>query len=118
MSKAIVKKNKAAELRAHRTRARIHGTEIRPRMSVFRSLKHVSVQLINDDLGTTLVSASDKDVTTKGKTVEVALLVGQLVGEKAMKAGISSVVFDRGSYKFHGRVAAIAEGARKAGLVF
>jgi len=118
MSKAIVKKNKAAKLRAHRTRARLHGTETCPRMSVKRSLKHVYVQLINDDKGVTLVSASDKDASTKGKSVEVALEVGQIVGEKAMKAGITSVVFDRGSYKFHGRVAAIAEGARKAGLVF
>lgn len=118
MSKAIIKKNEAAKLRAHRTRARIHGTATSPRMSVNRSLKHIYVQLINDDTGTTLLAASDKDVTAKGKSVDVAREVGEMLGKKAVEAGVTTVVFDRGSYKFHGRVAALAEGARKAGLVF
>lgn len=118
MSKAIIKKVKAAAMRAYRTRARIHGTAERPRMSVKRSLKHIYVQLINDDSGTTLAAASDKDLSTKGKSVEIALAVGEVIGKKAMEAGITSVIFDRGAYKFHGRVAALAEGARKAGLNF
>ena len=118
MSKAIIQKIKAAKLRAHRTRARMHGTSVCPRMSVNRSLKHIYVQLIDDDNGKTLAAASDKDVAVKGKSVEVASSVGQNIAEKALKAGITSVVFDRGSYKFHGRVAALADSARKAGLVF
>ncbi len=118
MSKSTVTKYTTAKQRAHRTRARLHGTQVRPRMCVKRSLKHVYVQLINDDASKTLVAASDKDVALKGKSVEVALLVGELVGKKAIDAGITTVVFDRGAYKFHGRVAALAEGARKAGLIF
>ncbi len=109
-------KLRAAKRRANRTRARLHGTSERPRMTVTRSLKHVYVQLVDDDKGVTVAAASDKDVTVKGKPVEIAQAVGALIAEKAKAAGLSQAIFDRGSYRFHGRVAAIAEGAREAGL--
>jgi large subunit ribosomal protein L18 len=102
--------------RAKRTRANIHGTAERPRLSVKRSLKHTYVQLINDDEGKTLAAVSDKDVQTKGKPVEVAKEIGSLIAKKAESLGIKSAIFDRGPYRYHGRVAAIAEGAREAGL--
>ncbi|MDG1949824.1 MAG: 50S ribosomal protein L18 [bacterium] len=102
--------------RAKRTRAKIHGTSERPRLSVKRSLKHTYVQLINDDAGTTMAAISDKDVQTKGKPVEVAKEIGSLIAKKAESLGIKSAIFDRGPYRYHGRVAAIAEGAREAGL--
>ena len=113
---AIIKKNTNAIRRAARTRSRIHGTAHYPRLSVKRSLKHVYVQLINDDAGRTLVAASDKDVEAKGKPLEIAKQVGILIAQKADSIGIKKAVFDRGSYRFHGRVAAIAEGARETGL--
>ena len=117
MSLAIVKKHQHARLRATRTRARLHGTAQCPRLTVKRSLKHVYAQLINDDTGTTLASASDKDVTEKGTPLEVAKQVGEMIGKKAQTLSISQAVFDRGSYRYHGRVAAIADGAREAGLI-
>lgn len=116
-------KYKARRRRQRRTRARIHGTAERPRMNVFRSLDNIFVQVINDDKGHTLVSASsiEKDlaeqVAGKSKT-EAAKLVGQAVAERAKEAGIETVVFDRSGYKYHGRVAALAEGAREGGLKF
>ena len=116
MSLAIVKKHRHATLRAARTRARLHGTEACPRLSVKRSLKHIYVQLINDDAGKTLASASDKDASQKGTPMEIAKQVGTLIGKKAEALGIKKVVFDRGAYRYHGRVAAIADGAREAGL--
>ncbi len=119
MSKAIQKKRALAGRRAHRTRATVQGTADRPRLSVFRSLKHISAQLIDDTTGKTLASASDKDVDAKGKKpVETAKAVGVFLAEKAKGANISAAVFDRGSYRYHGRVAALAEGAREGGLNF
>ncbi len=118
MSKAIQKKRALAGRRAHRTRAVIRGTADRPRLSVFRSLKHISAQLIDDTTGKTLASASDKDVEAKGKPVETAKAVGVFLAEKAKSAKVTTVVFDRGSYRYHGRVAALAEGARESGLNF
>jgi large subunit ribosomal protein L18 len=109
-------KQNLAKRRAHRTRARLHGTSERPRLTVNRSLKHVYAQLIDDDKGVTIVSASDKDIAAKGKPIEVAKAVGTLIAEKAKTAGLNTAIFDRGSYRYHGRVAAIAEGAREAGL--
>ncbi len=109
-------KQNAAKRRAHRTRARLHGTSERPRLTVNRSLKHVYAQLIDDDKGVTIVSASDKDITAKGKPLEVAQAVGVLIAEKAKVVGLTAAIFDRGSYRYHGRVAAIADGAREAGL--
>lgn len=117
MMKNIIKKRNQQKRRANRTRAKVRGTAERPRMSVFRSLRHTYVQLIDDTASKTLVAASDKDVDAKGKKpVEVATLVGEALAKKALDAGIKAVVFDRGAYRYHGRVKAIAEAAREAGL--
>lgn len=113
-------KNKAIQSsrgrRAHRTRARIAGTAERPRLSVYRSLRSISVQLINDETGTTVAAASDKGMT--GTKTERATEVGKSIAAKAKEHGITSVVFDRGQHKYHGRVKAVAEGAREGGLEF
>ncbi len=107
--------------RHKRIRAKIKGTKDRPRFSVFRSNKHISGQLIDDDKRTTLVSISDLELK-KGKTldnkVNLAYKVGQLIAQKASKKKIKKVVFDRGGYRYHGRVKAMAEGAKKEGLEF
>lgn len=116
MSLSIFQKHKNALRRAIRTRARLHGTAEYPRLSVNRSLKHIYAQLINDDEGRTLAAVSDKDVVEKGVPIEIAKQVGILLGKKAETLGIKKAVFDRGSYRFHGRVAAVAEGARETGL--
>lgn len=111
-------------LRKHvRVRRKISGTSERPRMCVFRSLKQMYVQLIDDVDGRTLASAStlDKEIRdklTNSGNVDGAAEVGKLIAEKAHAAGIENVVFDRGGYIYHGRVAALAEAARKAGLKF
>ncbi|WP_350291037.1 50S ribosomal protein L18 [uncultured Croceitalea sp.] len=96
------------------------GTETRPRLSVFRSNKEIYAQLIDDVNGKTLVSASsrDKGIDAKGTKTEVANAVGKAVAEKAKKAGIETVAFDRGGNLYHGRVKSLAEGAREAGLKF
>ena len=118
-----VKDARAARIKRHvRVRKRLSGTATRPRLCVFRSLNHIYAQVIDDDLGHTLVSASSLDqeaesADEKAKT-QMAQLVGQLVAERAIKRGITEVVFDRGGYKYHGRVKALAEAARKVGLVF
>ena len=109
--------------RQRRVRAHISGTPERPRLNIFRSLGNIYAQVIDDVAGHTLVSAStlDKDVAAQleGKSkVEAARIVGKIVGERAKNAGISKVVFDRAGYRYHGRVAALAEGAREAGLEF
>ncbi|MBI4437883.1 50S ribosomal protein L18 [Candidatus Uhrbacteria bacterium] len=116
MSGATKQKRQHAALRAHRTRSRIRGTAACPRLSVKRSLKHIYAQLIDDARGVTLVSASDTAVEAKGRPVEVAHAVGKRLAEKAVAAGMTQAVFDRGSYRYHGRVAAIADGAREGGL--
>jgi large subunit ribosomal protein L18 len=109
--------------RHRRVRARVTGTAQRPRLNVFRSLLNIYAQVIDDEAGHTLASAStiDPEVRTqlegKRKT-EAARIVGKVVAERAKKAGINQVVFDRGGYKYHGRVAALAEGAREGGLEF
>ena len=105
----------------NRIRKIVSGTTERPRLSVFRSNKQIAVQLIDDLSGVTLVAASslEKDLAShKGNKVEQAKLVGKLIAEKANKAGISAVVFDRGGYLYHGRVKSLAEAAREAGLKF
>jgi large subunit ribosomal protein L18 len=118
------KKKYIARKRSHdRVRARVAGTAARPRLNIYRSLDNIYVQVIDDQAGHTLVSAStlDKEVVKQisGKTrVEAAKVVGQVAGERAKKAGIKQVVFDRGGYRSHGRVAAVAEGAREAGIEF
>jgi large subunit ribosomal protein L18 len=116
--KDILAKRARAQRRATRVRARIVGTIERPRLSVFRSHKHISAQLIDDVAGRTLVSASDLKATADVKPLERAQTVGTTLAEAAKKAGITSVIFDRGSYLYHGRVKALAEAAREAGLIF
>ena len=113
-------KNKARTKRHYRVRKNISGTAERPRLNVFRSLNHIYAQIIDDTKGITLVAASsmDKDFEGKGANVEAAKAVGKKVAEKALAAGIKQVVFDRGGYIYHGRVAALAEGAREGGLEF
>lgn len=111
-------KRARAVRRAKRTRSRFTGTAACPRLSVKRSLKHIYAQLIDDAVGKTLASASDFTVKAEGKPVEVAKAVGKALAEKAKAAGIAEAVFDRGSYRYHGRVAAVADGAREGGLQF
>jgi large subunit ribosomal protein L18 len=104
----------------YRVRKVVSGTAARPRLSVFRSNKEIYTQLIDDVNGVTLLAASSKDkgVDTKGTNMDVATAVGKLVAEKALKAGIDTVTFDRGGYLYHGRIKSLAEGARAAGLKF
>lgn len=103
--------------RAHRVRTKIRGTTRRPRLCVFRSLKHLSAQIIDDQAGQTVVSASDSQV--KEKTgIKRAEAVGQLIAEKAAKKKIKEVAFDRGSYAYHGQIKALADSARQHGLKF
>jgi len=102
-----------------RIRKSISGTATKPRLSVFRSNKEIYAQLIDDVNGLTLLSASSREKEVgKGTNVEVATAVGKLVAEKALKAGIDTVTFDRGGYLYHGRIKSLAEGARAAGLKF
>ncbi|MBP3242599.1 MAG: 50S ribosomal protein L18 [Ruminococcus sp.] len=112
--------NKARLKRHRRVRAKISGTAERPRLNVFRSTKHIYAQLIDDVNGVTLASASsmDKGFEGNGGNVEGARKVGELIAKNAADKGISDVVFDRGGYLYHGRVQALAEGARENGLKF
>jgi large subunit ribosomal protein L18 len=108
-------------LRIHsRIRRRVAGAPERPRLAVFRSLNHIYAQVIDDRKGHTLVAASstEKSFTGKGGNVEGAKLVGRIVAERAREKGIVKVVFDRGGYLYHGRVKALADAARQAGLEF
>jgi large subunit ribosomal protein L18 len=103
-----------------RIRRKLRGTAERPRLAVFRSVAHIYAQVIDDNAGTTLVSAStvDKSGKTKGGNVAAAQAIGKLVAERAKDKGIKSVVFDRGGYQYHGRIKALADAARGAGLEF
>jgi large subunit ribosomal protein L18 len=120
----ISKKKRLARKRRHRrVRKRIKGTPLRPRLNVFRSLKHIYAQIIDDERGHTLVAASTLDPQLreeiKGLTkTEKAKRVGRLIAERALARGIKKVVFDRGGFLYHGRVKALAEGAREGGLEF
>jgi large subunit ribosomal protein L18 len=119
----IAKARREGRLRRHRrVRKKIHGTAARPRLAVFRSNKHLSVQLIDDDAGRTLAAASTTEAEQRsagnGGSVDAAKRVGTLIAERATAAGITTVVFDRGGYGYHGRVAALAAAAREAGLEF
>ncbi len=111
-------KNLKRERRKNRNRAKIFGTESKPRLSVFRSNKYTSVQLINDEVGITLLSASTKELSkdSKGKKTDQAKLLGEVLAEKALKLGIKKAIFNKGSYLYHGRIKAIADGARAKGL--
>ncbi len=119
----IAAKRRESRLRRHRrVRKKIHGTAERPRLAVYRSNKHLSVQLIDDDAGRTIASASslEKDFRAQGagSTVAAAAKVGSLIAQRAKQAGVSKVVFDRGGFLYHGRIAAVADAAREAGLEF
>ncbi len=103
--------------RRARVRAKVSGTAVAPRLSVKRSLAHISAQIIDDTVGKTLVSAHDREIKTKGTKTERALELGKLIAEKAKGKGISRAVFDKGAAKYHGRVKAVADGARENGLV-
>jgi len=107
------------EFRKLRTRARIFGTAGRPRLSVFRSLKHIYAQVIDDSQGRTLASASSHEKESKGgANQKAAAMVGEKIAKAALQAGIKKVVFDRGARIYHGRIKAVAEAARQAGLEF
>ena len=103
----------------HRIRKIISGTASKPRLSVFRSNKEISAQLIDDVTGTTLVSVTSRDkAIASGSKIEVATVVGKAIAEAASKAGVETCAFDRNGYLYHGRVKALAEAAREAGLKF
>ncbi|HRE25978.1 MAG TPA: 50S ribosomal protein L18 [Anaerolineales bacterium] len=109
--------------RHKRVRAKVAGTAARPRLNIFRSLSHIYAQVIDDSQGVTLVSASTLDAELKTemsgkKKSEQSKLVGIAVAKRALAAGIKAVIFDRGGYKYHGRVKAVADGAREGGLEF
>jgi len=111
------KVRKTREQRIRRTRAKISGTSTKPRLAVFRSNKHISVQLIDDTIGKTLAFAHSEEIKDKKKTkTQMATAVGELIAQKAKEAKIESVVFDKRYYKYHGRVKAVAEGAISKGL--
>lgn len=106
------------QIRHSRVRSVVSGEGTRPRLSVFRSGKNIYAQLIDDEAGKTILSASSREVKAKGKKVDIALEVGKLLAGKAKEKNIAKVVFDRGGYKYHGRVKALADGAREGGLEF
>jgi large subunit ribosomal protein L18 len=111
--------NAQSARRVARVRSRVRGTSDRPRLAVSRTLKHISAQVIDDTSGKTLAAASDKDVKGKGmKPLEIAAEVGKTLAEKAKAQKVSKVVFDRRDKRFHGRVKALADGARSGGLEF
>lgn len=111
-----------SRIRRHRrVRKKIHGTAERPRLAVHRSNKHVIAQVIDDDSGRTLAAASTSEAdlrASSGSTVDAAGKVGTLVADRAKAAGVTQVVFDRGGFQYHGRIAALAAAAREAGLEF
>ncbi|MGM9682608.1 MAG: 50S ribosomal protein L18 [Eubacteriales bacterium] len=112
--------NKARLKRHKRVRAKISGTQSRPRLAVYRTNAHISAQIIDDVAGVTLVSASthEKEFQGNGGNKTAARIVGKMIGERATAKGITEVVFDRGGYLYHGRVSELAEGAREGGLKF
>ncbi len=102
-----------------RIRKKVQGTAARPRLAIFRSLNHIYAQVIDDEKGVTLCSASTVEkVAGKGGNIEAAKVIGRLIAERAKERGIAAVVFDRGGYIYHGRVRSLAEAAREAGLQF
>jgi large subunit ribosomal protein L18 len=114
-----VSKNAERQRRHARVRTKVSGTADRPRLNVFRSNSHISAQLIDDVNGVTLVSANSVEMKLEnGGNIAAATLVGTEVAQRALKANITNVVFDRGGYLYHGRVKALADAAREAGLVF
>lgn len=119
----VSKRERSRVRRHHRVRRRVYGTPDRPRLNVYRSNTHLYAQVIDDTTGRTLVSASTLDKEIKGKlksgaNLAAAVAVGRLVAERALKANLRTVVFDRGGYRFHGRIKALAEASREKGLKF
>ena len=119
----MIHKTNKAEIRRrvhNRIRRKLAGTAERPRLAVFRSEAHIYAQIIDDTQGTTLVAASsvDKDAKTNGGNVAAAKAIGKLVAERAKEKGVAKVVFDRGGFPYHGRIKALADAAREAGLEF
>jgi large subunit ribosomal protein L18 len=117
------KRQKAALRRKYHIRKKVFGTPDRPRLSVFRSNRHIYAQIIDDTAGATLASASTRSKSTPTKlpnagNIKAAAIIGETIAKQALGVGIQCVCFDRNRYKFHGRVKALAEAARKAGLVF
>lgn len=123
---AKISNQKVRTRRHKRVRAKVWGTEKRPRLCVFRSKKHIYASLINDEKNCTLLTVSDLEIgkvktekgIEKGGKINLAYRVGELIAQKALKNKIETVVFDRGGYKYHGRVKSLADGARKDGLKF
>lgn len=115
-----VERSSARQHRHRRVRSRVSGSGARPRLCVYRSLRHVYAQVVDDGSGRTLAAAStaERSLDAKGANLASAALVGKVVGERALAAGIKQVVFDRGGYLYHGRVQALADAAREAGLEF
>jgi len=116
-------KSEQRERRHFRVRKKVYGTAERPRLNIYRSEKHIYAQIINDDLGSTLVAASSVDKDLKetiscGSNKDAAKAVGTLIAKKALDKGLKTVVFDRGGFIYHGRVKELAEAAREAGLDF
>ena len=122
MASTAEKRHSGRLRRQRRVRKKIHGTAERPRLAVFRSNKHLSAQLIDDDAGRTIASASSLEAEFRksgsGATVDAAKRVGKTVAQRAKQAGITKVVYDRGGFLFHGRIAAAAQAAREEGLEF
>ncbi|MBM3900101.1 MAG: 50S ribosomal protein L18 [Gemmatimonadetes bacterium] len=115
--KRVPKTRAGLRARRHiRVRAKVSGTAERPRLVIFRSLKHMSAQLVDDVRQHTLLTVTDAGLT--GKKTERSAAVGKRIAERAKEAGITKVVFDRGGYQYHGRVKAVADGAREGGLEF
>lgn len=115
-------RNAVRQKRHVRVRKRVFGTEERPRLNVYRSQQNIYAQVINDELGHTVAAASSNDPslkdTVKGCNVDGATAVGKLIAERAIAAGVTKVVYDRGGYLYHGRIQALADGAREGGLDF
>jgi len=114
----MIEKKAKRIIRHKRVRAKIAGTESKPRLCVFRSNQHIYVQLIDDITGKVILSLNDVKIKGKGKKADSSKKLGKMIAEKAIEKKITEVVFDRGGYKYHGRVKALAEGAREAGLKF
>ncbi|MGC9046822.1 MAG: 50S ribosomal protein L18 [Minisyncoccia bacterium] len=108
--------NKVKQRRARRTRSKIKGVAEKPRVSVFRSNKYTYVQIIDDKIGATILSLSTYNIKSKNNKTNKAFELGEMIGKKMLEQGIKTAVFDRGSYKYHGRVKAVAEGLRKSGI--
>ncbi len=119
MKDAVKIKREKYLRRQRRSRAKVQGTAQKPRLTVFRSLTHIYVQAVDDVASKTLVAASDKELKgVKGTGVELADKVGELMGQKLKDKKITEAVFDKGAYKYHGRVKALADGVRKSGINF